>query len=756
MHWQCGNVLSTLAISDTLWQGLLYGYLGLKVLIGFSIIIFVHELGHFLAAKWMNVRVDRFAVGFFHRLVGYRRGEGLTFGRRPEYRPEDLSAKGWGETDYCLNVLPFGGYVRMLGEDDLIIDEKTGELQPSKDPRAFTSQPVGRRVVVVSAGVIFNALFALVVFAGVYLFAGREVIAPVIGAVDAGSPAAKAGLRPGDRVTAIDGERVTSFQDILVAMILAADELRFEVERDGTKLDHELVLDLGQGASRAGPGFEYPLTTTIGPVILDVPDAQGLKQGDRVVAVAGRPVESVPEILEAFELSRGQPVEFTIERADPNQPGGSQKLQLQQRPVLVASPTGEAGGDSRGGGLLGFVRRRAVSGVQRGFPGEAAGFQPGDVIARWGTVDNPSFEDIVQSAAANAGTPTSVTVVRGAEPMTLSVIPGSGTTLFGRPQPRLGLDLYGSEEARAVVADIVPGTPAAETGIPRGAQLVAIDGQRVESWFDVYEALRAAAGKRVTLRYRVAGEEASGELTVPSSIVNELDLPPTVRILTIAGQDGITLESGVRVALPATHAVHKLLEQHVGQTVTVEYVPSGLSRERRVAAFTVQPGNLDPWQMRWHYDYPLKFVFRRTLETVDARGNPLVALGMGLEQTGDVFKDVYQLLVSMLSPRGQVTMQAVSGPVGIIRHSVQQAKTGLGELLFFLAYLSVNLAIINLAPLPVVDGGLLVFLLLEKLRGRRLNFKVQMITTLAGLAVIVLCFVLVTIQDISKWWAGGI
>lgn len=77
----------------------------LLVVIGFSAIIFVHELGHFLAAKWVGIRVDRFAVGFGYRLIGWRRGEGLTFGNRPEYSASDLRERSYGETDYCLKAL---------------------------------------------------------------------------------------------------------------------------------------------------------------------------------------------------------------------------------------------------------------------------------------------------------------------------------------------------------------------------------------------------------------------------------------------------------------------------------------------------------------------------------------------------------------------------------------------------------------------------------------------------------------------------
>jgi regulator of sigma E protease len=171
------------------WPSWLYNTLMfIKVLIGFSIIIFVHELGHFLAAKWVGIRVDRFSVGFGTRLFGYRRGEGLTFGNRPDYSANELEQRDYGETDYCFKVLPIGGYVKMLGQDDVVINEESGEVRLSDDPRAFTSRPVGQRMIVVSAGVIFNLLFAAVLLMSVFLV-GKQMLSPVIGTVHPDSPA---------------------------------------------------------------------------------------------------------------------------------------------------------------------------------------------------------------------------------------------------------------------------------------------------------------------------------------------------------------------------------------------------------------------------------------------------------------------------------------------------------------------------------------------------------------------------------------
>jgi len=144
----------------------------LVMLAGFSIIVFVHELGHFAVAKWAGVRVERFAIGFGRELFGFTRGE----------------------TRYSFNVLPLGGYVKMLGQEDF--DDKSNEWKFKDDPRSFANKPVGHRMAIVSAGVIMNTLFACLLFMIIFLV-GVETVTPRIAAIESDSPAEKAGLLPG-------------------------------------------------------------------------------------------------------------------------------------------------------------------------------------------------------------------------------------------------------------------------------------------------------------------------------------------------------------------------------------------------------------------------------------------------------------------------------------------------------------------------------------------------------------------------------
>ncbi|MCH8806822.1 MAG: site-2 protease family protein [Planctomycetes bacterium] len=742
------NVLAESSIQD--W---VYGvWRFIKVLIGFSIIIFVHELGHFLAAKWVGVRVDRFAVGFGYRLCGFRRGEGFTFGHKPNYKAEELKEKGYGETDYCFKALPLGGYVKMLGQDDIVIDEKTGDVQLSNDPRAFTSRPVGQRMLVVSAGVVFNVIFAALLFMVAFL-AGLPRMAPVLGDVEADGPAARAGLLSGDRVLAIDDQPTHSFRDLMMAGIFSDGSLRLKIERAGEVLPEEVIVtpewDERRGYRLMGVGA--PLTTRL------IEDGEPCGErpiplaGDRITHVDGVGVQNVVDVIVAFARGGGGVTRVTVERSDPDRPGGPPivKETFQQAYLYFLKDQARGNEDaSDRQNLLGMVPRRTVSTVISGKPADKAGFKRMDTIARWGTLDAPTYSEITDSNAEHDGKSIPVVVRRDGKRVELSVTPKRPFQWFGTPKPIVGLVLHLlGEQGSPIVATVVPGTPAAELNLPRGARLLAVDGQETARWSDVVAALMSAAGRTVEVRFRTGGDEVVARMKVPSSIVNGLDLPPFTSIRSIAGKRKVELEAGGVVHLPSPTAVRELLKQHIGETVGIAFVADRKAATSQTRSFTVRADNIDPWQMRVQYLYnPLNFKPLTTL--VDAGGNPLAAMWMGIQATYNTLLDVY-LTIKFMAKR-RVSVENVSGPVGIVSHAMKQAEQGYPTLMFFLAFLSVNLAVINFLPLPVMDGGMMVFLLIEKVKGSPLSIKTQMISTIIGLAFIVLCFVFVTFQDIAK------
>ena len=150
------------------------------VALGLGFVIFIHELGHFLLAKWNGVKVEKFSIGFGPTLFGFRRGE----------------------TEYVIAAIPLGGFVKMLGEGETTDDEQAR----TTDPRAYPNKSVGARMAIITAGVIMNVFLGLACF--VYAYGhGMEVIPARVGAVAPASPAYRAGMRAGDEIVAIDGRR---------------------------------------------------------------------------------------------------------------------------------------------------------------------------------------------------------------------------------------------------------------------------------------------------------------------------------------------------------------------------------------------------------------------------------------------------------------------------------------------------------------------------------------------------------------------
>ena len=204
-------------ISDTI-HFLQYYVLSFIVVLG--IMIFFHELGHFLVAKSFGVKVLKFALGFGPVLIG----------------------KKFGDTEYSIRYFPLGGFVKMLGEDLGEEDEETQELSPEDEEKSFNNQHPLKRMAIVAAGPFFNLALALLMFCSVYLISGIDVICPEIGQVTEESPAHKAGFVKGDVITAIDGKEVETWTDIKnFVKDKAGTPLVVTVSREGQLADLTVV-----------------------------------------------------------------------------------------------------------------------------------------------------------------------------------------------------------------------------------------------------------------------------------------------------------------------------------------------------------------------------------------------------------------------------------------------------------------------------------------------------------------------------------
>ena len=159
-----------------------------------GVLIFFHELGHFLVARLFGVGVERFSLGFGPRILG----------------------KQVGITDYRISAIPLGGYVKMVGE------EPDSEIDPADIPISFTHKHVFKRILIVAAGPFFNLLLAALIFYGVFQVSGLMILKPVVGGVEADTPAALAGLAEGDEIAAIDGSAIGSWEEMAAAISKSA------------------------------------------------------------------------------------------------------------------------------------------------------------------------------------------------------------------------------------------------------------------------------------------------------------------------------------------------------------------------------------------------------------------------------------------------------------------------------------------------------------------------------------------------------
>ncbi|MGM0454407.1 MAG: RIP metalloprotease RseP [Thermodesulfobacteriota bacterium] len=187
-------------------------FIGLIIVLG--VLIFFHELGHFIVAKAFGVGVEKFSLGFGPKIV----------------------SKKVGRTEYCISALPLGGFVKMVGE------QPDSEFDPEDAPYAFNQKPAWKRILIVAAGPFFNFFLAVVIFFGVFGIVGLMVLQPVIGEVKPESPAEEAGLKKGDRIVSVAGKPVDSWSDMAEHIGGGSGEaMTFTIERGEKTLERTIA-----------------------------------------------------------------------------------------------------------------------------------------------------------------------------------------------------------------------------------------------------------------------------------------------------------------------------------------------------------------------------------------------------------------------------------------------------------------------------------------------------------------------------------
>lgn len=528
-----------------------------------GILIFVHELGHFLVAKAFKVKVLRFSIGFGPKLFGITRGE----------------------TEYVVAALPLGGYVKMAG------DSPYDELPPAEAHRGFLAQTPWKRALIVAAGPAFNLLFPILVFFAMFVGAHKEISTRAAD-LSPGGPAARAGLQPGDRIVAIDGVPVRSFRDIQTRLQDRYDRETVILFKRGEEtksvslvpepfVERGLVKDTTKGIIGVMP--------TPRPAILGVPagsvaEKAGLKTFDRVLAVNGERIKGEGGLREKLRMVTGE-VELEV---------------LRTKPLAI----------------------------------------PG-VVAE---------EHVVVTAKVPK-------------------------------QEGEGYAALGAEPWLTYVAEVVPGSPAADAGVKVGDKLVAIDGKPVDSSLMFQVALAQKKGEAFELTWQRGGETftrkvAQRETTVRNEVSSEVQIFQLGILLLEAGGDAADVEF-----------------------VTVHYgIGEALMRS-------------------------LAIVPEKIKETATILGRLVI---------------------------GQVPMKELGGPIMVGKLAARTTELGIDYFLQLLALISVNLGLVNLAPIPILDGFQLLSAMWEGVRRRPIPMRAREVANMVGLVILVSLMVRVFYNDLTR------
>lgn len=604
----------------------------LQVVLGIGLVIFVHEAGHFMAARWCGARVEVFSLGFGPRLFGWKRGDTL----------------------FQVAAVPLGGYVKVAGE----YSDGTGA---TPEPGTLGTLSVPQRFLYFSGGVIMNVVFALVALPLVML-AGLPALQPLVGAPTPGMPAWEAGLPPGTVILEVNGTEIVDFEHLVTAVALnGSEDALLEIQRPGE--DPESItltpsFDESLGFYRLGlpAGLSPDLSLAVDPN--GPAAAAGLASGDRLVAVLGQPEALRPEeqLRRAFEARA--PVAVLVQSAA----GVEREVSVEPRITTLDIKRIGIGATSA------LIKSTRTTGPASGLL-EGLGLQGGD---RFVQINGTPVWDVnsIRDAllAANPGAALSAEVRRDGALVTLqAVAPVAPVLLLG------DLEMSVIEDTSRVI--VSPGSPAEEAGMLAGDQVVSVNGQATDTWPVLLETIQREVAAGRTLQLEVWRDAEVG------GPMDELDVE--------------------LVAAPVT-------------------IP----------------------------DYGLRLDAARTVLKADGLGE---ALSSGFGATQRFLVDVWLQLKKMLFS-DEISTRNLGGIISISVISFDTASQGLPKLFFFLAILSINLAILNLLPIPILDGGHLLFLLIEGIKGSPVSERTFGYSQVVGMVMIMSLMVYVTYQDIVRWF----
>lgn len=733
-------------VMSTLWMIL-------SVAVGLGLVIFVHELGHFVAAKTCGVKCEKFYLGF-----------DIPIKIGPVRLPSALCKFQWGETEYGVGILPLGGYVKMLGQDDnprrqaeenerIKVRTRNGDTpeqpdadtsarsttdQPESsgdagngttkadkdtsdqqeefelDPRSYPAKPVWQRMIIISAGVIMNLVFA-VVFAAIAYRAGVSYTPCIIGGTAPGSPAWTYGLNPGDKIIQIGrkgqpDEQLRFGKDLLPNVMLnerdtAMDLLiRRRAESSPEWVSMQPTDRHRKIEKRATIGVRPPATTKLReghPVDTYRFDDEAYKRlegGDELIAADGERLprdEQTGEIsahhLEAILARRmTEPLTLTVLRRDKDTKTDGGKTPTSEFDVTLPPARMRVVGLSMTVG--------AIAAVRKGTPADVAGFRPGDKLISIAGQDVGNPLTLAQRLLPLVGQPIEVGVKReGVEqPITLQVTPQAPPTYVDRfsPAPLVALESLGiAFPIGNTVQAVEPGSPADKAGLQPGDEIIGAQFVLTD------EKKQQLAQKMLGKSYDEAVE------------------------LTEDKYDWHYVHSALQLSVPGTE-------------LRLTYRRNGAKREK-----TLTPVESNEWFLA---DRGLNLTELSQIRTAESWGE---ALSLGVRETKETLTQVLIVLKRLLT--GKIPLTQLGGPVKIAAVAGAEASEGIPRLLIFLTFLSANLAVLNFLPIPALDGGHMVFLAAEGIRGKPVDERLQVTLTLIGVGCLLSLMAFVIVMDID-------
>lgn len=667
-----------------------------KVALGLGLVIFFHELGHFAVAKWCNVFVERFSIGFGPVLWSFKKGD----------------------TEYAISLVPFGGYVKMLGQDDMDPSQLSSE-EIAQDPRSYSAKSVPQRMAIISAGVIMNVITGMLFYATAFGM-GVKTNPPTIGTVWTGKPAWKAGLRPGDEVLSINGRDMEAYRDIQMAIALSSGDVTIVVRRNGKELPPITLTPDGRGTRRIIGIMPAIGTTLVEPppgsplqeTIPGTPAARaknpGFEPGDKIVQIDDVPIPDFATLQRVLAEKRDKAVVIEVRRAGS---GETAKVHVDRNPFRTLGLTMEIG---------------EIVAVKKGFPAErltmqtdgkatktTVALQPGDKITEVdgkpiGKDLNPlKLPDLFEQAARKHES-VEIKVLRkdwGTDPRTLTVtFHKSDPVIPAWTEQPFVEDMPLSIPSLGVAFHLIPTVISVEKDSP-------------------------AAKADITQQCRLT------KMT--------LSLPE-------GKEDGMNKNKPVEIEFGKKDKQGNLMHNwayafwEMQSLATREVEITFVDKDGKEQTKQITPERAKDWFLPVRGIRP-----EATFIELQASG-PIDALRLGVKRARDSIIDVYMTISSLFG--GRVSPKELTGPIGIAKTAFKIAKQGFADLLLFLGFLSINLAVLNFLPIPVLDGGHMVFLTWEAVTGKKPSERVMIAATYVGLAFILGLMGLVIYLDVFVNW----